>query len=61
MLRFEIIAALRAGISKNEDAGAVILEADGTFSMIKDLSDSASALADIPARGGCSLNNEEPD
>lgn len=45
----EVLAALRAnGISAIEDADAVILETDGSFSVITDLSNStASALKDV--------------
>lgn len=45
----EILAALRAsGISAIEDADAVILETDGSFSVIKDIDHtSASALKDV--------------
>ena len=45
----EVLAALRAsGIGAIEDADAVVLETDGSFSVIKDLSDStASALKDV--------------
>lgn len=45
----EVLAALRSnGIASIEDAGAVILETNGSFSVIKDLgSGSASALRDV--------------
>ena len=45
----EILAALRAsGISAVEDADAVVLETDGSFSVIKNIDDSsASALKDV--------------
>ncbi|MBE9045087.1 DUF421 domain-containing protein [Pleurocapsales cyanobacterium LEGE 10410] len=45
----EILAALRAsGISAIEDADAVILETDGSFSVIQDIDhSSASALKDV--------------
>lgn len=45
----EILAAIRAsGISAIEDADAVILETDGSFSVIQNLDDSsASALKDV--------------
>ena len=45
----EVLAALRtSGVSAIEDADAVILETDGSFSVIKDLSNStASALKDV--------------
>jgi hypothetical protein len=37
--------------------GAVILEADGTFSVIKQLGAAPSALADIPELGGSTEAN----
>lgn len=45
----EVLAALRAGgVGAIEDADAVVLETDGSFSIIKDLSNStASALKDV--------------
>ena len=45
----EILAALRtSGVSAIEDADAVILETDGSFSVIKNIDDSsASALKDV--------------
>lgn len=45
----EVLAALRAsGIGAIENADAVVLETDGSFSVIQDLSDStASALKDV--------------
>ena len=45
----EVLAALRAnGIRATEDADAVVLETDGSFSVIKNLSSStASALKDV--------------
>lgn len=45
----EVLAALRAnGVGAIEDADAVVLETDGSFSVIKDLSNStASALKDV--------------
>ena len=45
----EVLAALRAsGIGAIEDADAVVLETDGSFSVIKDLNNStASALKDV--------------
>ena len=45
----EILAALRtSGVSAVEDADAVVLETDGSFSVIKNIDDSsASALKDI--------------
>jgi uncharacterized membrane protein YcaP (DUF421 family) len=53
-------AVRRQGIAELESVGAVILEADGTFSVIKDLAGRASALADIPELGGSNTSNEEP-
>ena len=49
----------RQGIAQLESVGAVILEADGTFSVIKDLPRNASALADIPELGGSNSANKE--
>lgn len=45
----EILAALRtSGVSAVEDADAVILETDGSFSVIQNIDDSsASALKDV--------------
>lgn len=45
----EVLAALRAnGIDTMENVGAVVLETDGSFSVIKDLSNSAaSTLKDV--------------
>jgi uncharacterized membrane protein YcaP (DUF421 family) len=49
----DICAAVRRqGIGRIEEVGTVILEADGTFSVIKELEPNASALADIPELGG---------
>src|SRR5438105_2776598 len=43
----DVRAAIRqSGFDRVEDVGAVILEADGTFSVIKQLGPDASALAD---------------
>ena len=57
----EVLAALRAnGIGAVEDADAVILETDGSFSVITDLSHStASALKDVREfdRAKTALNN----
>lgn len=50
-------AIRRQGIDRIEDVGAVVLEADGTFSVIKDLGSNASALADIPELGGSNRAN----
>ena len=45
----EVLAALRAkGVSAIEDADAVVLETDGSFSVIQKIDDSsASALRDV--------------
>lgn len=49
----DIRAAIRRqGMDRIEDVGAVILEADGTFSVIRDVCANATALADIPQLGG---------
>jgi uncharacterized membrane protein YcaP (DUF421 family) len=51
----DVRAAVRhQGIADLESVGAVILEADGTFSVIKD-----PALADIPELGGSTRQNKE--
>jgi hypothetical protein len=42
-----------------EDVGVVVLEADGTFSVIPKLSDRPSALADIPELGGSNEENKK--
>jgi len=52
-------AVRRQGLADLESVGAVILEADGTFSVIKDLGRSVSALADIPELGGSNSENQE--
>jgi len=55
----DIRAAVRQhGLSSLEDVGAVILEADGTFSVVPKLSGSCSALADIPELGGSNDANQ---
>lgn len=49
----DVRAAVRQnGLASLEDVAAVILEADGTFSVIKRASGSLSALSDIPELGG---------
>jgi len=54
----DVRAAVRhQGIAQVEQVGAVILEADGTFSVIKKLPEHASALADIPELGGSSAQD----
>jgi hypothetical protein len=50
-------AVRRQGIARIEDVGAVILEPDGTFSVVKELEPNASALADIPELGGSTSAN----
>ena len=50
-------AARQHGHASLEDVGAVILEPDGTFSVIGKLSGSRSALADIPELGGSTNAN----
>jgi uncharacterized membrane protein YcaP (DUF421 family) len=54
----DVRAAVRQhGIDRLEDVGAVVLEADGTFSVIRQLGSEASALADIPELGGSNAAN----
>lgn len=54
----DVRAAVRQhGIDRLEDVGAVVLEADGTFSLIRQLGSEASALADIPELGGSNAAN----
>lgn len=50
-------AVRRQGIDRIEDVGAVVLEADGTFSVIKHVGPHASSLADIPELGGSTSQN----
>jgi uncharacterized membrane protein YcaP (DUF421 family) len=50
-------AIRREGIYRIENIGAVILEADGTFSVIKEIGSEASALSDIPELGGSNATN----
>ena len=50
-------AVRRQGLANIEDVEAVILEADGTFSVVKELSGQGSALADIPELGGSNQAN----
>jgi len=52
-------AVRRQGLSRLEDVGVVVLEADGTFSVIPKLSDRPSALADIPELGGSNEENKK--
>ena len=56
----EILAALRAkGLSAIEDADAVILETDGSFSVIQNIDDSsASALKDVRQFDRSMLTNQ---
>lgn len=51
-------AARQNGLSCLEDVGAVILEADGTFSVIETIKQPASALDDIPELGGSNKANK---
>ena len=54
----DVRAAVRhQGIGRLEDVGAVTVEADGTFSVIKEVGPDASALADIPELGGSTSAN----
>lgn len=55
----DVRAAVRAhGFSTLEQIAAVILEADGTFSVIENLSGDRSAVADIPELGGSNRANK---
>ena len=55
----DVRAALRQqGIASVEQVGAVVLEADGTFSVVKELPGNASAFADIPELGGSYQSNK---
>jgi uncharacterized membrane protein YcaP (DUF421 family) len=58
----DVRAAVRhQGIASLEQVGAVVLEADGTFSVVKELADGEnSAFKDIPQLGGSSRDNIEP-
>ncbi len=48
----EILAAIRGnGISSLDKTGAVILETDGSFSVIQTLDDNPTALADVNNKG----------
>jgi uncharacterized membrane protein YcaP (DUF421 family) len=54
----DVRAAVRQhGIDRVEDVGAVVLEADGTFSVIRQVRSYATALADIPELGGSNSAN----
>jgi uncharacterized membrane protein YcaP (DUF421 family) len=54
----DVRAAVRHhGLDRIEDVGAVVLEADGTFSVIKTIRQDASALADILELGGSDSAN----
>lgn len=58
----DVRATLRhLGIDRIEGVGAVVLEADGTFSGIEQLGSGASALADIPELGGSNPANRTAD
>jgi uncharacterized membrane protein YcaP (DUF421 family) len=50
-------AVRRQGLAKLEDVGAVVLEADGTFSVVQELPASSSAFADIQGVGGSNQRN----
>jgi len=52
-------AVRRQGLARLEDVGAVVLEADGTFSVIQNIAERPSALADIPELGGSNEENKE--
>lgn len=55
----DIRSAVRQhGIAALEEVGAVILEADGTFSVIHKISGCQSALADVPELGGSNKANK---
>jgi uncharacterized membrane protein YcaP (DUF421 family) len=55
----DIRAAVRHhGLSTLDDVGAVVLEADGSFSVMHRLSGPCSALADIPELGGSDEANK---
>jgi uncharacterized membrane protein YcaP (DUF421 family) len=55
----DIRAAVRQhGQSCLEDIGAIILEADGTFSVIDKIKEPASALYDVPELGGSNKANK---
>jgi uncharacterized membrane protein YcaP (DUF421 family) len=55
----DVRAAVRAhGFASLKDVAAVILEADGTFSVIEQLTDDCSALDDIPELGGSNEANK---
>jgi uncharacterized membrane protein YcaP (DUF421 family) len=51
-------AVRRQGIARLADTGAVVHEADGTFSVIQNLPANPSALADIPELGGSNKANK---
>lgn len=58
----DVRAAVRHhGIDRIETVGAVVLEADGTFSVIKAVGADATALADIPELGGSNAANRSVD
>ena len=55
----DVRAAVRShGFSSLEDVAAVVLEADGTFSVIERVSHDCSALDDIPELGGSNKANK---
>jgi uncharacterized membrane protein YcaP (DUF421 family) len=51
-------AVRQHGFAGLEQVGAVVLEADGTFSVVGKLSGSRSALADVPEMGGSNKVNK---
>jgi uncharacterized membrane protein YcaP (DUF421 family) len=51
-------AARQHGYASLEDIAAVVLEADGTFSVIARIGQSSSALADVPEFGGSNKANK---
>jgi uncharacterized membrane protein YcaP (DUF421 family) len=58
----DVRAAVRQhGFASLDGIGGIILEADGTFSVIKEMSDSCSALADVPQLGGSNEANRPRD
>lgn len=48
-------------IDRIDDVGAIVLAADGTFSVIKQLGSGASALADVPELAGSNSANRSDD
>lgn len=52
------VAVRQHGIAAFEDVGAVILEAGGTFSIIRKIAERQSALADVSELGGSNKVNK---